>query len=162
MKRKQLPQNLLSETWTDLDSDELRLLLRERFGPGLGQYTADDGRLYLPLAGAQSRIALTYDGNEIVAVEPAEAFDAAEWEQVSQEIERSILTGTPKTGRDYSFSSFPVQGSWRGRGPGFKSYRHPMARHGRVPMIRSSLSFQSRAATSGSSPTIAVSGSTGS
>jgi hypothetical protein len=115
MKLKQLPQNLLSETWVDLDSDELRLLLRERFAPGVGQYDGDDGKLYLPRAGAQSRIALTYDGNEIVAVEPGEAFDATEWEKVSQEIERSILTGTPKTGRDYSFSSFPVQGSWLGR-----------------------------------------------
>jgi hypothetical protein len=115
MKLKQLPQNLLSETWVDLDSDELRLFLRERFAPDVGQYDGDDGKLYLPLAGAQSRIALTYDGNEIVAVEPGEAFDATEWEKVSQEIERSILTGTPKTGRDYSFSLFPVQGSWLGR-----------------------------------------------
>jgi hypothetical protein len=67
MKRKQLPQNLLSEAWTDLDSDELRLLLGERFGPGLGQYDGDDGKVYLPLARAQSRI--------------------AEWERVNQEIE---------------------------------------------------------------------------
>jgi hypothetical protein len=87
MKRKQLPQNLLSEAWTDLDSDELRLLLGERFGPGLGQYDGDDGKVYLPLARAQSRIALTFDGNEIVAVEPGEAFNAAEWERVNQEIE---------------------------------------------------------------------------
>jgi hypothetical protein len=113
MKRKQLPQNLLSETWIDLDSDELRLLLRERFGPGLGQYDGDDGKLYLPLAGTQSRIALTFDGSEIVAIEPGEAFDAAEWDRVSQEIEHSILTAS-KTGREYSFSSFPVQGSWCG------------------------------------------------
>jgi hypothetical protein len=118
MKRKQLPQNLLSEAWTDLDSDELRLLLGERFGPGLGQYDGDDGKLYLPLARAQSRIALIFDGNEIVAVEPGEAFNATEWERVNQEIERSVLTGTPKTGRDYSFSSFPVRGSWRGRRSG--------------------------------------------
>ena len=37
---------------------------------------------------------------------------------MSQEIERSILTGAPKTGRNYCFSSFPVQGSWRGRRSG--------------------------------------------
>jgi hypothetical protein len=66
------------------------------------------------LARAEARIALTFDGSEIVAVEPGPAFDTAEWERVSQEIERSILTGTPKTGRDYSFSLFQVQGSWRG------------------------------------------------
>jgi hypothetical protein len=120
MKRKDLPQNLLSETWVDLDSDELRLLLRERFGPGLGQYDGDDGKLYLPLARAQSRIALTFDGNAIVTVEPGQAFDDAEWRLVSQEIERSILVGSPKTGRDFSFSSFPVRGSWRGRHSGIQ------------------------------------------
>jgi hypothetical protein len=118
MKPKHLPQNLLKETWIDLDSDELRLLLSKRFSPGHGQYDGDDGKLYLPLARAQSRIVMTFDGNEIVVVEPGQAFDVAEWERVSQEIEREILTGTPKTGRDYSFSSFPVQGSWRGRRSG--------------------------------------------
>ena len=119
MKREQLPRNLISERWIDLDSDELRVLLHHRFGYTLGQYAGDhDPRLYLPQAGPQSRIALTYQGNKIVAIEPGQAFDAAEWKQVSQEIEHSILDGTPKTGRDYSFSSSPVQGSWRGRRSG--------------------------------------------
>lgn len=113
-----LPQNPLSEKWIDVDSDELRLLLGKRFGPGLGQYDGKDDKLYLPLAGAQSRIVLTFDSNGIAAIEPGESFDSAEWNRVSQEIERSILDGTPKTGRDYSFSSFPVQGSWRGRRSG--------------------------------------------
>jgi hypothetical protein len=121
MKRKDdLPQNLLSETWVDLDSDELRLLLHERFPPGHGQYDGNDGKLYLPFAGAQSRIALAFDSHKIVSVEPGQAFDAAEWRQVSQEIERSILAGTPKTGRDYSFSPFPVRGLWRGRRSGIQ------------------------------------------
>jgi hypothetical protein len=77
-----------------------------RFGYTPGQYASDDDpRLYLPEAGPQSRIALTYKGSKIAAIEPGQAFDAAEWKQVSQEIEHSILDGTPKTGRDYSFSS---------------------------------------------------------
>jgi hypothetical protein len=118
MKRKELPQNLISPTWVDLGSDELRLLLLERFDHSPGQYDGNDRKLYLPRARAQSRIALTFDGNEIVAVEPGQAFEDAEWRRVSQEIERSILVGTPKTGRDYSFSSFPVRGSWRGRRSG--------------------------------------------
>jgi hypothetical protein len=119
MKRRPLPTNLVRETWNNLDSGELRKLLHERFGYTLGQYASDDDpRLYLPEAGSQSRIALTYKGTKIAAIEPSQAFDAAEWKQVSQEIEHSILDGTPKTGRDYSFSSFPVQGSWRGRRSG--------------------------------------------
>jgi hypothetical protein len=109
-----LPQNLLEATWTDLDSDELRVLLQHRFGNSLGQYDGDDGKLYLPAAGGQSRIALTFEGAKIATVEPGAAFDANEWEGVHREIEHSLLAGVPKVGRDYSFSSLPVQGSWRG------------------------------------------------
>lgn len=112
--------NLLSESWTDLNSDELRLLLRERFGGGPGQYDGDDEKLYLPLARGESRIVLTFADNKIEAVEPGEAFDPAEWERISREIESAILAGAPKTGRDYSFSTFPVLGSWRGRRSGLQ------------------------------------------
>src|SRR5215813_7410170 len=110
--------NLLSESWTDLNSDELRLLLRERFGGGLGQYDGDDEKLHLPLARGESRIVLTFTNNKISAVEPGEAFDPVEWEGVRREIEDAILAGPPKIGRDYSFSNFPVLGSWRGRHSG--------------------------------------------
>lgn len=54
MNRKQLAGNLISETWTDLDSEELRLFLGERFAlGGLGQYDGDDPRLHLPGARAE-------------------------------------------------------------------------------------------------------------
>ncbi len=107
--------NLLRKTWTDLDSFELRLLLNERIG-GPGQYDSqsDSDKFYLPLAGSSCRIQLTFLGNKIVAVEPGPAFNAAEWERLSEEIEKSILAGPTKVGREYSFSSFRVQGSWRG------------------------------------------------
>jgi hypothetical protein len=108
--------NLLRPGWRDLDSRELRILLGERIG-GPGQYdgreTAPD-RIYLPLAGAQSRVVLTYGDRRIVSVEPGQAFDAAEWERIAEEIETSVLTGPMKVGRDYSFSSYRVEGSWRG------------------------------------------------
>ena len=108
--------NLLSETWTNLDSYELRLLLDKCIG-GPGQYhgrSNNPNKLYLPLAGSSCRIGLTYRDKEIVAIEPGPAFDAAEWERVSGEIEKSILGGPLKVGREYSFSSFRVPGSWRG------------------------------------------------
>jgi len=113
-------QNLLRGTWAGLNSDELRLLLGERFSPGHGQYDGDDGKLYLPLAGPQSRIALTFVDNKITAIEPAQAFDGGEWERIGREIERAILAGTRKAGREYSFSTFPVRGSWRGRNSGLQ------------------------------------------
>src|SRR6266496_1359269 len=106
--------NLLQTDWTDLDSAELRFILLERIGRP-GQY---DGResnpntFYLPLAGSSSRIKLTFsDSKEIIAIERGPAFDAAQWEHVVEEIER---TGPHGVGRDCSFSSFRVAGSWRG------------------------------------------------
>src|SRR5258706_321215 len=47
-------------------------------------------------------------------VERVPAFDAAEWKKIAEEIENAILVGLPKVGRDFSFSSLPVPGSWCG------------------------------------------------
>jgi hypothetical protein len=41
-----------------------------------------------------------------------------QWEQISGEIETTILAGSMKVGREFSFSSFRVHGSWRGEGSG--------------------------------------------
>jgi hypothetical protein len=112
--------NLLRETWTNLDSYELRLLLDARIG-GPGQHHGrfdNPEKLHLPLAGSPCRIGLNFRGNKIVAIEPGPAFDLAEWERISEEIDKSILAGPMKVGREYSFSSFRVQGSWRGRRSG--------------------------------------------
>jgi hypothetical protein len=109
--------NLLRAEWTDVDSAELRLLLDKRIG-GPGQYhgrSHHPDELYLPLAGSSCRIRLTFRGRQTVAIDPGPAFDAAEWGQVSEDIEKSILTGPLKVGREYSFSSFRVPGSWRGQ-----------------------------------------------
>jgi hypothetical protein len=112
--------NLLKETWTNLDSFELRLLLAERIGRP-GQYddrSANPNTFYLPLARAACRIALTFRGKQVAAIEPGTAFDRAEWERISEEIEQSILAGTQKVGREYSFSSLRVTGSWQGKRSG--------------------------------------------
>lgn len=110
--------DLLQSGWTDLDSAELRFILLERIGKP-GQYDGRDSNpntFYLPLAGSSCRIKLTFsDSKQIVAIEPGPAFDAAQWTQVVEEIER---TGPYKVGRDCSFSSFRVAGSWRGKRSG--------------------------------------------
>jgi hypothetical protein len=110
--------DLLQSGWTDLDSAELRFILLERIG-GPGQYHGRDSNpntFYLPLAGFSCRIKLTFsEKKQIIAIEPGPAFDAAQWEQVVAEIER---TATYKVGRDCSFSSFRVAGSWRGNRSG--------------------------------------------
>ena len=110
--------DLLQSGWTDLDSAELRFILLKRIGSP-GQYDSRDSNpntFYLPLAGSSCRIKLTFsDSKQIVGIEPGPAFDAAQWEQVVEEIER---TGPYKVGRDCSFSTFRVDGSWRGKRSG--------------------------------------------
>ena len=117
-----MTDNLFGDQWTDLNSGELRLLLIERI-PGPGQY---DGRskkkLCLPLAGSSCQITLTFRDTKIVAVEAGPAFDAAEWERITEEIENSILTGPMKVGREYSFSSLRVLGSWHGERCGVQNF----------------------------------------
>jgi len=118
--------DLLQCGWTDLDSAELRFILLERIGGGPGQYDGRDSNpntFYLPLAGTSCRIKLTFsDSKQIVAIKPGPAFDAAEWEQVVEEIER---TGPNKIGRDVSFSTFCVDGSWRGGRSGLQIFPPP-------------------------------------
>ena len=110
--------NLLK--WPNLDSTELRVLLHEFIG-GTGQ-SDDLGRakprnFYLPLAGPSCRVVLTFVGKKVIDIKPGEASDAAQWQQISNEIEHSITGGT-KVGRDYSFSGRRVKGSWRGEHSG--------------------------------------------
>lgn len=110
-----MASNLLRETWTGLDSFELRLLLDARIGrPGQYDRSDNQNRFYLPLAGSACRVVLTFRDKKIFAVEPSPAFDAAEWTRIEAEIEESVLVGTQRVGREYSFSSFRVCGSWRG------------------------------------------------
>ena len=110
--------NLYQKGWDDLDAGELRLILLECIGRP-GQYDGlpeDVNTFYLPLARDQCQVKLTFSrSKQIVAITPGPAFDAANWAQVVVEVERT----TPrKVGRDWSFSSFRVNGSWRGRRSG--------------------------------------------
>ncbi|HEX4613547.1 MAG TPA: hypothetical protein VH092_35525 [Urbifossiella sp.] len=108
--------NLLRTTWTQLDPHELRLLLNERIG-GPGQYygrEANPHRIHLPLAGTDCRVSLTYSGQIIASIEPGQAFDQQQWNAFAEEIEAKILAGPMKIGREYSFCSHRVLGSWRG------------------------------------------------
>ena len=77
-------------------------------------------KLYLPFARDLCRVAIKFEGNKIVALEAGKSFDAAEWKKIADEIDNSILVGQPKVGRDYSFSSFRVEGSWRGQRSGLQ------------------------------------------
>src|SRR2546425_11071659 len=117
--------NLLK--WPNLDSTELRVLLHEFIG-GTGQSddlgSAKPRNFYLPLAGPSRRVVLKFKGKKIIAIEPGEAFDAAQWQQISNEIEHSMTGGT-KVGRGYSFSGRRGKGWWRGATFGVASVSPP-------------------------------------
>ena len=69
--------NLLRETWANLDSQELRLLLNKRIVGGSGQFDgreANPNKFYLPLARESCRVALTLKDKRIIAVEPGASF----------------------------------------------------------------------------------------
>jgi hypothetical protein len=93
-----MAENLLRETWANLDSHELKLLLDKRIG-GPGQFDGRDAnpnKFYLPLARESCRVVLTFKDKKIIAVEPGPTFDAAEWQKIAAEIENAILVGSPR------------------------------------------------------------------
>jgi hypothetical protein len=91
--------NFLPKKWANIDDPrELRLLLDKHFGgPGQSDRAlGDPNKLYLPLARSDCRIALNFHKKKIVAIEPGQAFDAAEWQRISHEINRSLFDGPLK------------------------------------------------------------------
>ena len=109
-----MPNNLL--IWPKLQPTELMILLHEHMG---GTWQGDisvrrPSKLYIPLAGSTCRVMLKFKGPKIVGIEPGEAFVRPQWDQISSEIENSILKGPTRVGREYSFSGRRVTGSWRG------------------------------------------------
>jgi hypothetical protein len=93
------------------------ILLHEHMG---GTWQGDisvrkPSKLYIPMFGPTCRVMLRFDGPKIVKIEPGQAFDRTQWGQISNEIENSILKGPTGVGREYSFSSRRVTGSWRGK-----------------------------------------------
>jgi len=112
-----MTSNLLKNGWTEVDQGELRFILREYIGqPGQYHDRRNNPNIFcLPLAGSSCQIKLTFSEKNIVGIEPGPAFDATKWARVTEEIETS---GPLRIGRDCSFSSFRVLGSWRGKRSG--------------------------------------------
>lgn len=118
--------NLLKPNWSNLDPGELRFILYEHIGRP-GQYfdrANNPGAFYLPLADSTCRVKLNFsEHNQLIAIEPGPAFDPAQWDQVTDEIESK---GPIKVGRDCSFSSFRVAGSWTGALTGIQILPPPL------------------------------------
>jgi hypothetical protein len=112
-----MAENLLRDSWAELDQTDLRLLLQERYGQS-GQYDGDENIIHLPLAREQCRVSATYKGAKIVAIEPGLAFDRQQWDQICAEIEGPIMKGPLRVGREISFNTKGVGGWWRGERSG--------------------------------------------
>jgi len=107
-------RNLLEELPPEVDRHDLRLLLDARIG-GPGQYDGESAnRLYLPLAGAACQVILVYDEGKLRTIERGPAFDEGAWRALVEEVMTSLLGGPLQVGRDVSFSSYRVEGWWRG------------------------------------------------
>ena len=106
--------NLLSEFPNDLHPYELWLVLDRKLG-GRGFYSgAPNNKLHLPNQGSDCRLVLDFKENQIASIERGPAFDATEWISIKHEIVATLITGSRVTGREISFSSSPVSGSWTG------------------------------------------------
>jgi hypothetical protein len=124
-----MSDNLLHDSWKDVDSAELRILLDERIG-GPGQYLdriKNPDKFHLPRAGSECRITLTFKDRNIVALHAGPAFDPGQWKEIIDEIEALLRPGPMKIGRDCSFSGFRVLGSWRGKCSGVQILPPPDA-----------------------------------
>ena len=104
-------------------------MLDEHLG-GPGQYDDPSGSpntLSLPRGGAACEVRLVYSKKKksLRAIEPGPAFDAATWTRIGQAIEISLFAGPIKVGRESSFSTLRVQGSWRGARSGVQIHPPP-------------------------------------
>jgi hypothetical protein len=54
-----------------------------------------------------------------------EAFDPAEWKHIRGDVEKALLSGAPKVGREYSFCTFRATGWWRGTRSGVQIIQPP-------------------------------------
>lgn len=108
---------LFRPVWKDIDPTEMRIVLGDRFGfPG--QFDGDRMTLHLPLAREACKVRVRYEGHAIVSVAPGSALTEPEWSETAREIDALLSTDATLFGREYSFSSFKVTGSWRGAGSG--------------------------------------------
>lgn len=118
--------NLLDDVPKDIDRHELRQFLDYRVG-GPGQYDSTvTNKLYLPQGGSSCQLILIYDGAEIVGLQQGYAFDATVWRALVQEMTSLLLSGPMKIGREFSFSSYRVEGSWQGERSGVQILPAPV------------------------------------
>jgi len=107
--------DLRKRGWEVLNSNELLIFLRSRLH-SFGQFDSEknSGTIYFPLAREGCEVAITINGDTIVRIEPGAAFDSGKWFKLADDINKTLIAGSWKIGREFSFSSHRVPGWWRG------------------------------------------------
>jgi len=107
--------DLRKRGWEVLDSNELLMFLRSRLH-SFGQFDSaqNSDTIYFPLARANCEIAITINGDRVVRIEPGAAFEGRKWSELADDINKTLIAGTRKVGREFSFSTHRVLGWWRG------------------------------------------------
>jgi hypothetical protein len=107
--------NLMRSNWETIDSSDLRILIEDRIG-GPGQYhgkITEGGPLHLPMF-ASSKVALRFEGNRIAQITRGPHFDNKQWSDISAELDALSTARADRFGREIAFSSYNVDGWWRG------------------------------------------------
>ena len=126
--------NLLRDSWKDIDSRELRLLLSEYY-EGPGQYLDPSERpneLHLPRADSSARVVITFRKGRINTIERGEAFDSDEWDLVEKGIGQSIVAAcrNSQKGTPLQPAALDSSGSCRPSTPALAGTRHRRRQQG--------------------------------
>jgi hypothetical protein len=116
MTHGHMPKELLEAEWADLNSAELLMFCRDRLH-AFGQFDSQRGdkeTIYFPEAREACEFAVTMDAGRVLRIKPGATFDAEKWDKIAEDIDKTLIAGTAKVGREYSFSAHRVLGSWRG------------------------------------------------
>jgi hypothetical protein len=115
--------DLRKKGWEVLNSYELLMFLRNRLhahGQFDSERNPDRDKVYFPFARDGCLFAVAIDGDSVTSIEPGAAFGAKKWSELADDINATLLTSTPKFGREFSFSSHRVFGWWRGTRSGIQ------------------------------------------
>jgi hypothetical protein len=98
------------------DNHEFRLALEHYFG-GPGQFfnrKEEPAKFGIPLADSTCKAVITFNKKGIESVERGPSCSPEEWESTFRSLVKSTNEGPVEVGREISFSSYRVNGAWRG------------------------------------------------
>ncbi len=90
------------------------MLCRAPYSLGQFDSAGDKDTIYFPQAREYCEFSIKINADRVLQIGPGDSFDAEKWNRLSEEIDLTLMGGTEKIGREYSFAGHRVAGSWRG------------------------------------------------